>query len=264
MERFYDIDQNRLIYVGKAATEQFWDEHWQTDDFQRVAKAKPNSWVVKISERYLPKGSRILEGGCGSANHVYALHKRGFEIIGLDYAPKTVSLLNETVPELDIRLGDVRDLPFEDQFFDGYWSLGVIEHFWDGYNNIAEEIKRVLRPKGILFLTFPAMTDIRIWKVKTGKYALWQDGNQKPEDFYQFALSPERTEAFFTELGFTLEFKQGWDGLKGFKDEIPQIHSPLQKLYDSHNLFARVLKKIFNESFSNWLGHSCLLILRKQ
>ena len=60
---------------------------------------------------------------------VYSLKKQGFEAIGLDFAPQTINYLQEVAPELDIRLGDARSLPFENESFDGYWSLGVIEHF---------------------------------------------------------------------------------------------------------------------------------------
>jgi SAM-dependent methyltransferase len=265
MKRFYDEEHHRLIYVGQAATEQFWDEHWKIDDFRRSVTANPNSWVAKITKRYLPMGSRILEGGCGPAKHVYALQKRGYLTIGVDFAPKTVSLLNNAVPELDVRLGDVRDLPFEDNSFDGYWSLGVIEHFWDGYDTIAREMQRVLRKGGYLFLTFPAMTKIRNWKALRGAYAPWEALDQEPEGFYQFALCPDRTESFFSKFGFITEYHQGLDGIKGFKDEIPILRPQLQKLYDSPNFLARVSRNICNTAImSKWCGHICLLVLRKQ
>ena len=172
MERFYDEDKQRLIYISQSATEDFWDQHWETEDFRKAVTATPNSWVAKKTADFLQKGSRILEGGCGPANHVYSLKKQGFEAVGLDFAPQTVNCLQEVAPELDIRLGDVRSLPFEDSSFDGYWSLGVIEHFWNGYDQIAREMHRVLRKDGYLFLTFPTMTEIRVWKAKHGNFTL--------------------------------------------------------------------------------------------
>ena len=47
-------------------------------------------------------------------------------------------------PQLDVSYGDVRALEFEDDSFDGYWSLGVIEHFPDGYEDIGQEMTRVI------------------------------------------------------------------------------------------------------------------------
>ena len=79
MERFYDEDKQRLIYISQSATEDFWDQHWQTEDFRKAVTATPNSWIAKKTADFLQKGSRILEGGCGPANHVYSLKKQGFE-----------------------------------------------------------------------------------------------------------------------------------------------------------------------------------------
>jgi len=53
---------------------------------------------------------------------------------------------------------DVRKLNFPDHYFDGYWSLGVIEHFYKGYDEIIHKIYRVLHPGGFLFLTVPEMS----------------------------------------------------------------------------------------------------------
>ena len=91
----------------------------------------------------------------------------------------------------------MRALPFEDNSFDGIWSLGIIEHFLDGYDAIAREMQRVLREGGYLFLTFPAMTKIRDWKALRGEYTPWEAVDQEPEGFYQFSLCPDRTESFY-------------------------------------------------------------------
>ena len=43
---------------------------------------------------------------------------------------------------------DLDDLPVEDESVDGYWSLGVIEHFYDGYGEILSEMHRVIKRDG--------------------------------------------------------------------------------------------------------------------
>ena len=94
----------------------------------------------------------MLQGGCGLGDKVHSLDKVGFEAYGIDFAPNVVSMINENWPHLDVRQGDVRKLPFEDDFFDGYWSFGVIEHFFIGFDEILEEMARVIKPGGYLFL----------------------------------------------------------------------------------------------------------------
>ena len=65
---------------------------------------------------------------------------------------------------------DVRNLNFDDGFFDGYWSLGVIEHFYEGYERIIKEVNRVIKRNGFVFLTFPSLSFLRKFKSKWGLY----------------------------------------------------------------------------------------------
>lgn len=51
----------------------------------------------------------------------------------------------------DVVLGDVRQLPFEDESFDNVVDLSTIDHVVD-YQNALAEYKRVLKPGGTLIL----------------------------------------------------------------------------------------------------------------
>ena len=263
-EKYYDSNFDRLIYIVQAATEQFWDEQWQTVEFRKAITSTPNSWVAMITKKYLSVGSRILEGGCGQANNVYALHKYGFDVIGLDYASETVEKIRKSAPELSIVLGDVRKLPFDDNYFDGYWSIGVVEHFWQGYDDIASEMERVIRRGGYLFITFPVMSSLRKWKAKNNKFKKFEGFISEPDGFYQFALSPNSVIQHFNSLGFELIHSKGLDGLKGIKDEISFINKFLQNIYDSNKIYATVFRKIIDIIFAHHCGHAMLLVLRRK
>jgi len=264
MQRYYDREYERLIYVDNAPTEDFWDAHWQAIDFRKAICATPSTWVTRVTKKYLPAESKILEGGCGVANHVYALSKQGFIPIGLDFAPNTVEKIRKYAPELHIELGDVRDLPFEDNQFDGYWSLGVIEHFWDGYDEIAREMTRVLRPGGYLFLSFPCMSRLRRRKARKSQYPYWNGGDIEPPGFYQFALNPELVKTHMSKLGFKLVYETGLDAVKGIKDEVVYLNTTLQAVYDSKTIAAGIIRRMSNIILSNCSGHSRLLILQKR
>ena len=100
---------------------------------------------------------------------------------------------------MDIRQGDVRSLELESDSIDGYWSIGVIEHFYEGYSDISREMHRGLRSGGYVFLSFPSMNPLR--KIK-GKLGLYQDFNEnKINDFYQFCLDPDDVIKNFQSLG---------------------------------------------------------------
>ena len=111
MKKYYDEKCKRLVFIGKHADDNYWDEHWQQEDFKKSIQKTFNPFVVGNTRKYIKKGGRILEGGCGIGQNVYLLNHHGFNVVGIDYAKKTVEKINSNMPELDVRLGDVRKLP---------------------------------------------------------------------------------------------------------------------------------------------------------
>ncbi|MEW6068416.1 MAG: class I SAM-dependent methyltransferase [Nitrospirota bacterium] len=264
--KYFDPVKKQLIYIEKKADSDFWDSHWKANEHIRneILKIK-NTFVSRTTRKYLkPEDGYILEGGCGAGSNVASLHNNGYKVIGIDYAENTVKTLKKYIPELDIRLGDVRNLPFEDDYFNGYWSIGVIEHFWEGYGVIAKEMLRVLKNGGYLFLTFPYMSPLRRLKAGIGNYKAWKDGHES-DSFYQFALNSETVIEKYRSLGFKLIKSIPFDGVKGIKDEVTLLKPVLQKLYEYQgiNLPIRALRKAISIMASPVAGHCILLILRK-
>jgi SAM-dependent methyltransferase len=266
--RYYDLSKKRLIYIGSEATQKYWDAHWQPARLTREKiLANKRTYIVPITQKHLKSADGpILEGGCGWGQHVAALVHHNYTCIGVDYAPQTVKNLNQLVPELDIRLGDVHQLPFDDGFFAGYWSLGVIEHFWHGYDRIAQEMKRVLQPGGILFLTFPYLSPLRRFKIKRNLFDTWSGGEDQPTNFYQFAYDHRQVVKQYETLGFSLVEMVPLDGLKGLKDEVDFGKQRLQAWYDyrGRSFMLRGARLAFSRLAALWSAHSILLVLRKE
>lgn len=154
MEIKYDKEHDRLAYFGERADCHFWDTLWESTSVKKdILSGKNELFVYPITKKFLKpdKQVKILEGGCGKGSYVYSLDYRGYDAYGIDYATETISKIKAVMPELKVATGDVRKLPFENNFFDGYWSLGVIEHFWEGFDDIAMEMNRVLKKDGYVF-----------------------------------------------------------------------------------------------------------------
>ncbi len=263
--KYYDQTRNCLIFIQEQATPEFWDKHWATDNFREIVTAgRDDRFILDTTGKYLNTG-RILEGGCGTGAKVYALHHHGYDVYGVDFAIQTVKMTTTSVPELQILPADVMHLPFRSATFDGYWSLGVIEHFYAGYEYIADEMKRVLKNEGILFLTFPSISPLRWLKAKVGLYPVW-DESFGAESFYQFALDKDQVIMEFKKRGFQILESRTYDGIKGFKDEITIIKPLFQRLYNYSGKSAviHMARQILGKFLEPLAGHMTLLVLKKR
>jgi SAM-dependent methyltransferase len=244
--KYHDVEHGRLIQVGRKANAEFWDDTWSGNE---IASFDPQSVLpfVELTKRFLPIGSTILEGGCGTGGKVAALTASGYRMVGVDYAPETVSRLNRLCPEFDIRVGDVFQLDFPEGYFDGYWSFGVIEHFWTGYHKIIREAHRVIRDQGYLFLTFPCMSPLRKLKAEMGFYKRWQ-GTDEPEGFYQFILPVQGVAQVLASCGFEVEAASVIQIKSGVKQE-------LQVLWKAWQIGSRLWGQRANKHLDDWLEH---------
>tara|TARA_B100001287_G_scaffold106040_1_gene89256 strand:+ start:749 stop:1684 length:936 start_codon:yes stop_codon:yes gene_type:complete len=103
----------------------------------------------------LPKGSRILDVGCGIGGSSRVLAKDyGFNVIGITISPAQVKRARELTPiELNcsFQVMDALDLKFEDGSFDAVWSVEAGAHMNDKIK-FADEMLRTLRPGGYFAL----------------------------------------------------------------------------------------------------------------
>jgi 2-polyprenyl-3-methyl-5-hydroxy-6-metoxy-1,4-benzoquinol methylase len=95
----------------------------------------------------------VLDVGCGTGIMSKKLHSEGLKPIGLDISIEALIKYRERGLK-----GIVTDLessiPFKDGIFDRIWISEVIEHIRN-YENLINEICRVLKPGGTLYLTTP-------------------------------------------------------------------------------------------------------------
>lgn len=263
--KYFDPDNQKLIFIEQAATSAYWDSLWDQEGIDQSLFRK-NSLISAQTARFLkPADGLILEGGCGRAQHVFALQSNGFSAVGLDYAPQALATAKQVVASLKLTVGSVFEIPLPSESCAGYWSLGLIEHFWEGYDPLIIEAARVLKPNGYLFLTFPNFSPLRKLKARWGYYPNMSNAAPEPENFYQFALEHSKVVEVAQKYGFQLEDTVPMNGLKGLKDEIDFLNRPLQSLYDysGRSYLLRGLRYTLTKWSAPWAGHSILLVLKK-
>lgn len=260
-------EAGKLVFLKEKATPEFWDRKWQTQDWKKeITHSRNNIYWAHILKKYLPdKNSRILEGGCGTGHIVDAMDYWGYQAIGVDFASETVAKIKEAMPNLDVRCGDVRALDFEDDYFDSYWSAGIIEHFWEGYDNILKEMNRVLKVGGNAFVSFPCVSRLDRLKVFFSGYKKFT-GVDMPDNFYQFGLNVNAVKKDFERAGFeclSIRRRDGWEGLKRLWPGSERISSALRR-WSKKCFIVRLFKEGMNYAMAPLCGHGALLVLRKQ
>jgi len=106
---------------------------------------------------------RILDLGCGTGRNLVSLLKAGFDVSGFDSSKTALELTKQWLDEEDLDAplhhGRMEELlPYGDDFFDAVISIQVIHHnFMTEILDTVNEIERVLRTGGYLFITVPIL-----------------------------------------------------------------------------------------------------------
>ncbi len=116
----------------------------------------PDTFDAKSAEQLLvdsfdPAKRRLLDYGCGAAEHRNFIEGIGYSWTGADVVDTVSPLVRDDVVALagEIALYDGRTLPFPDGSFDVVYSMLVFHHLHD-INRSFSEIARVLAPGGLV------------------------------------------------------------------------------------------------------------------
>jgi SAM-dependent methyltransferase len=138
--------------------------------------------------------SKMLDYGCGEAGCLFAFHSRGINISGAEISLKIVNTcLNAG---LDVRqVTNPDQIPFENNIFDIVYLMQVFEHLRNPHI-FLEELQRVLKPRGTLFIAIPNSKSV--WRKIFGKN--WVSGWFVP--FHLFHYDKQSISKLARQHGF--------------------------------------------------------------
>ena len=104
---------------------------------------------------YTKPGDKVLDAGCGNGRLYGALKGKNIDYSGIDSSEQLVKIAKEKYSEASFQIADILKIPFPDNYFDKVYCIAALHHIpSDGLRlKSMEELKRVLKPKGILVLT---------------------------------------------------------------------------------------------------------------
>jgi SAM-dependent methyltransferase len=148
------------IAAGLDETYQF--ERWAADtpgaayyDVHLSVIAEHETCVPTL-RRVLPGANlRILESGCGTGRWMAFFAALGHWPVGVDDSAGPLRVARAHSATLPLVRADVLACPFRDASFDAVFSSYVAEHFEDGPATLLREVRRLLRPGGLLLIVVP-------------------------------------------------------------------------------------------------------------
>lgn len=146
-----NYEESKISYTKRLEKSMSKDYKRLWTYFQKVLPKIEKEILIKRVKSEI----KILDIGCGVgyglaffANHNYK------KLFGIDINKYSLKISKERCPKANVKYGDVMKIPFQSNKFNLVILTEVIEHL-DNPQTALKEIRRVLGPKGILFLTTP-------------------------------------------------------------------------------------------------------------
>lgn len=138
--------------------DKYWDKVAPTKEF-----ATP--FNMELFKKHVKEDSKILDYGCGYGRTIKYLINNGYtNLTGIDFSEKMIERAKKEESMIEFKVVKNNILPFKDNSFDAVLLLAVLTCviYDDDQDKIIKEIKRVLKPEGVIYINdFLVNTDQR-------------------------------------------------------------------------------------------------------
>lgn len=262
-----------------------WDKKYQKsrkydniEDLFRFCTDNPTlkSIFPHISNR---KNFRILEIGSGTGELISYLkfHSEKIEAHGLDFSSESIRKSRETTKLFDLNvdfiLGDIKNMPFAENYFDIVFGDQVIGHI-DNVDEALEEIYRVTQKNGIVAFSIGNAIRPDGWYLHT-KLSKNHEG-YKQKNMFPWILNSHVKKIGFKPIKFYADMPVLFRTFSSIKSLLFGNNNKVQKEYKNRieekndNKTTSVKKKIFRKfynlldnNFPFWLKITVGIVARK-
>jgi ubiquinone/menaquinone biosynthesis C-methylase UbiE len=166
-----------------------------TQRYELLSGARYRDWLAEITPT-LPKGSRILDLGCGTGIPVAQQLAQDFQVAGVDISPVQIARAQREVPQAEFRCTDMTTVSFPAQSFQAVIALYSIIHVpLEEQPRLFSNIARWLVPGGFLL----AVVGHTVW---TGVEENWLD--VRGATMYWSHTDAQTYKRWLTGLGFVI------------------------------------------------------------
>lgn len=149
----------RQIVQSRSRGSLWCSQEWNWNQAEKEKWLTPSEDSIYLARKWSKEGARsILDLGCGLGRHALFFTENGFKVTAVDLSKDAIKFTKEAMQEKQIdfscKVADMLQLPFANDAFDRVFSYHVISHQDTvGVQKVIDEITRVLKPGGKVFLT---------------------------------------------------------------------------------------------------------------
>lgn len=105
---------------SEAGSSVRWGPLWgaRPGDWALTEDMQLPTYIAALERTGLERGGRVLDVGCGAGAFLRLVADGGGEPHGLDASEALIALARERLPEADLRVGEMEELPWKDDSFD--------------------------------------------------------------------------------------------------------------------------------------------------
>ena len=153
-----NFDDNQTEAILRA------NERWnEVHKIYERDKIKYDDWLDLFGEAIGNCKTPIIDLGCGGGNDTLYLIEKGKEVIPCDYSSKAIENIKKNFPELKRTecFDMTKGLPFDYNFTDLIICDLSLHYFTEKTTfEVLDEIKRVLKPNGLLLFRVNSVRDV--------------------------------------------------------------------------------------------------------
>lgn len=133
--------------IAKPGSGSRWGPLWGTrpDDWAMSEDQQLPTYEEALRHVGVKPGQRVLDVGCGVGAFLRLVAERGGEPFGIDASEALIELARKRLPDADLRVGEMQDLPYHDDAFDLVTGFNSF-FFADDMVAALREAGRVAKP----------------------------------------------------------------------------------------------------------------------
>jgi SAM-dependent methyltransferase len=179
---------------------------WRVEGTTVSAEACDGELIHEVMFEHLPKDGLIVDAGCGTAKWPIYLRQAGYRCAGIEISSDGLAMARQLDGALPLVRADARQAPIRAGSVAAVLSLGVVEHDPAGPLASLREIRRMLRPGGVLVLAVPFNNMFR--RLLVNHLQSWVTWRRRRAGitlgFAEYRFSRREIESFLGEADFEI------------------------------------------------------------